>query len=386
MLTLFHVRRIVMNVLTSNMNSQKKKKTVLLGMSGGVDSSVAALLLKQQGYNVIGAFLKLYSDTKNKLTGECSYLEERALAMKIAALLDIPLITLDFERAYKAQVINPMFQAYAKGLTPNPDLLCNSLIKFPLLWKAAQKHKADFIATGHYARICKTSQSFQLLAGKDREKDQSYFLTDLSQSDLQHTLFPLGSLTKERVRIIAKQHSFPNWNKHGTVGICFVGQIPMQHFLGQRIKEHPGTVLSPESLIIGTHRGIAYYTIGQKVGEHIGINIKKPRGFDSSRFYIAAKNIKTNELVVAPEGHPALLTRSLVLINFQSINPHEPLPHHNLTVRIRHRGELHHGTLTQKNNRHIFTFATPVEAIAPGQFAVLYHGERVVACGEIRLP
>lgn len=358
----------------------KPQKNVLLGMSGGVDSSVAALLLQKQGYKVIGAFLKLYSDSKNKLTGECSYVEERRMALKIAARLNIPLITLDYENDYKKRVIDPMFASYAHNTTPNPDISCNALIKFPLLWKTAQKHKADFIATGHYARIKKTEEEFHLLAGIDKEKDQSYFLADLSQADLKHTLFPLGNLTKNEIREIAKKNSFPNWNKLGTRGICFVGKTDMQQFLKQRIKEKLGKVISPEGIFLGVHRGTAFYTIGQKVGEHIGISIKKPHGLESARWYVAEK--RGNTLVIAPEGHPALKGKSVSLIRFHQINPHQSLPR-KLKARIRHRGLLLPGTLTKKDTHYEFKFSKPQESLAPGQILVLYKGREVVGCGEI---
>lgn len=354
-------------------------------MSGGVDSSVAALLLQQQGYRVIGAFMKNFSDTKSKLTGECAWVEERKSALRIAALLGIPLITLDYEREYKMSVIEPMFAGYKRGLTPNPDILCNTIIKFPFLWEAARKHKADFIATGHYARIRKTRRGLQLLRGKDRKKDQSYFLAELSQADLEHTLFPLGNLTKHKVRAIAKKHHFPNWNKPGTRGICFVGKQDMQAFLKKRIKEKRGVVKSPEGVLLGTHRGISFYTIGQKAGEHVGIILEKPHGLESKRFYVASKNMEKNELIVASEGHPALLTKTVTLAHFYRTNPRKLLPLRGLRARIRHLGKLHAGTLTKNGSWYTFTFAAAQEAVAPGQRLVLYKGEQVVASGEIRL-
>ncbi len=361
-----------------------KKQTILLGMSGGVDSSVAALLLKQRGYKVIGAFMKNFSDTKNKLTGECAWVEERKSAQKIAAILNIPLITLDYEDEYKKHVIDPMFRDYKKGITPNPDILCNTLIKFPFLWKAAKENEASLIATGHYARIKKTKQGFQLLQGKDKHKDQSYFLSDLSQFDLEHTLFPLGNLTKEQVRAVAKKHKFPNWNKLGTRGICFVGKQDMQQFLKQRIKEKFGKVISSEGSVLGTHKGVSYYTIGQKVGEHIGIVIKKPRGFEGTRFYVASKNIKKNELIVAPEGHPALLAKTVSLKKFHQVNPQEKAPAR-LNARIRHLGNLQKGTLTKRGSIYRFTFKKPQAALAPGQRLVFYKGRQLIASAEIKL-
>src|SRR3989338_10754501 len=358
------------------------KKRILLGMSGGVDSSVAALLLQKKGYEVIGAFIKSFSDTKNKLTGECAWIEELKSAQKIAVMLDIKLITLDYEKEYKKNVINPLFAGYKKGLTPNPDILCNTIIKFPFLWKTAKENGAQYIATGHYVCIKRKSFGFQLWQGRDKKKDQSYFLADLKQKDLRHTLFPLGSLTKERVRMIAKENKFPNWNKEGTRGICFVGKQNMQKFLKQRITEKQGIVRDPERKIIGTHKGIFFYTIGQKAGENIGIVIKKPKGMESLRFYIVSKKIKKNEIIVAPENHPAMLTKIIVLSKFHKINKKEKIPSE-LKARIRHLGQLNAGTLIKHNLKYNFIFTKPQEAVAPGQKLVLYHRTQLIASGEI---
>ncbi|MEK6928379.1 MAG: tRNA 2-thiouridine(34) synthase MnmA [Nanoarchaeota archaeon] len=361
----------------------KKQKTILLGMSGGVDSSVAALILKKQGYNVIGVFLKVYSNAKNKFTGECLYLDELKIAKKISALLDIPLIFLDFEKEYKKNILKPMLKSYSLGKTPNPDIACNKIIKFPILWKIAKKYNADYIATGHYAKIKKTLQGYKLLAGEDKSKDQSYFLSDLSQKDLSHTIFPLGNLKKQNVRKIAKQNKFPNWNKHGTTGICFIGEQNMQKFLKRKIREKPGIVKTPEGKVIGTHKGIFFYTIGQKTGTHIGIEIKKPINLSQKRFYIAEKKLKSNVLIVAPESHPSLAKKQVFLKNLHFINPKEKIPPH-LKARIRHLGELHDGAL-KKSKKYIFIFSKLVEAIAEGQYIVLYHKNQLIANAEIKL-
>ena len=355
---------------------KSNRKTIVIGLSGGVDSSVAALLLKKQGYNVIGAFMKNFSDTKNPFTGECSYLEDKRMAQKVASLLKIKFIVFDFEKEYKKYVIDKMYSDYAKGITPNPDILCNKIIKFPLFWQEARKLGADYIAMGHYARIKKTNKGYELLAGKDKQKDQSYFLADLSQSDLQHTLFPLGNLTKQKVRQIARKHHLPNWNKHGTVGICFLGPVKMHSFLKKRIKSISGTVKDPEGNVIGTHSGSAYYTIGQKAGEHIGITIQKPKKYAQKRYYIAKKS--GNTLIVAPEGHSILKSKEIKIKSLHLINPKDKVPSQ-IKVRIRHLGNLYSGKLVKNK----FILGKEIESSAPGQILVLYHKDKVIGCGEI---
>ena len=286
----------------------KQPKKVLVAMSGGVDSSVAALLMKKKGYEVIGAFIKNWSDTKNKL-GECAWKEDRKIAIKIAAKLKIPLITLDFEKEYKKHVVDKMFKNYRKGITPNPDIDCNQKIKFPLLWKAAKKLGADFIVTGHYARIKKGKKGHEMLRGKDEGKDQSYFLYRLTQKDLSHSLFPIGDYNKKKVREIARKNKFPNFNRKGTVGICFIGKINLKEFLQKRIKPKKGKILDSEGKQIGEHDGIYYYTIGQRIGPRFGIEIEKGKGKKLKRWYVARKNLKKNEITAAPEGHKILLRK-----------------------------------------------------------------------------
>lgn len=355
----------------------KKQKTVLLGLSGGVDSSVAAILLKKQGYKVIGAFMKCYSDSKNKFTGECNWIEERKMAQKVAIQLDIPLITLDLEDQYKKEVIDPMIKDYQKGLTPNPDIACNTIVKFPWLWNEAKKHGADFIATGHYVRIKKTPSGFQLLTGKDKNKDQSYFLSELTQKDLSHSLFPIGNLTKDEVRNIAKRNHLPNWDKHGTSGICFIGKMNFKSFLEKKIKTSEGKVQNPKGEVIGTHPGSQYFTIGQKLGSHLGIQIDKGKD-NQKRWYLAEK--KGNTIIAAPEGHPILKIKQIQIKNLKLINNKDKIPE-KIKVRIRHLGKLLPGKL--KDN--IFTFSTPQEGIAPGQAAVFYSKDKVLGTSEIKL-
>ncbi len=364
----------------------EKQKTVVIGLSGGVDSAVAALLLKKQGYNVMGIFMKNFSDTKDPITGECSYLEERKMAQKIAAILEIPFVTLDYEKKYKKEVISYLFKSYKQGFTPNPDILCNKTIKFPALLKIAKKLKAEYIATGHYAKISKTKKGFNLYRPKDDFKDQTYFLSDLSQKDLSHTIFPLNKITKSRVREIAKKNKFPNWDKHGTRGICFIGKLDFKSFLKNKIKEKQGKVLSQNGKVIGTHPGIYYFTIGERAGEskNIIINQDYKKQNSSTKLYIAKKIINKNILVIAPRGDPSLLTKAIKVNNLHLINPKEKIPV-NLKVKIRHMGKLLSGKLKKFNSNFTFNFSTPQEGVAPGQFIVFYSKDKVLGCGEIRI-
>ncbi len=326
-------------------------------MSGGVDSSIAALLLKKQGHEVIGAFMKNWSDTKNDI-GECTWRGERRMAQKIATILNIPLITLDFEKQYRKLVVDKMYKLYKKGITPNPDIDCNEKVKFPLLLKEAKKLKCDFIATGHYARINEISKKispkrlilknkyvnlkkdslinnkvreggrgdgdgmdyhYELLRAKDESKDQSYFLYRLKQKELSKVLFPIGNLTKSQVREIAHKNKFPNYDKKSTVGICFIGKVNLKRFLQKKIKPKKGKILDPEGKQIGEHDGIYYYTIGQRIGPRYEIEVK--RGFGAQKkWYVARKILKTNTIIAAPEGHNLNFRKDVFIKNVHWIN------------------------------------------------------------------
>ena len=363
-----------------------KKIRVMVAMSGGVDSSVAALLMKKKGYEVIGAFMKNWSDTKDPLTHECSWKEDRKIAMKIAAKLKIPLLTLDFEKEYKRDVVDEMFKNYKKGITPNPDIDCNQKIKFPLLWKAAKKLGADFIVTGHYAQIKKTKDSYKMLRAKDETKDQSYFLYRLNQEDLEHSLFPIGEYTKKHVREIARKNKFQNFDRKGTVGICFIGKINLKKFLQKRIKPKKGKIFNPEGKIIGEHDGIYYYTIGQRIGPRFGIEIEKGKGKKLKRWYVARKNLKENEIIAAPEGHTILYRKEITLKNPRWITKKpEKNKSHKLKARIRQVGELLPCELSYNKNKKQYKtiLKKAITGVSEGQAIVLYKGKGVLGGGVI---
>jgi len=352
-----------------------------MAMSGGVDSSVAALLLKNEGYEVIGAFMKNWSDTKNDF-GECSWKDDRKEAMKIASKLNIPLITLDFEKQYRKEVVEPMFSLYRKGVTPNPDIDCNNKVKFPLLWKAAKKLDADFIATGHYVRI----KNKNLLRAKDESKDQSYFLYRLTQEDLSHSFFPIGNYTKKQVRDIAKKNKFPNFDRKSTVGICFIGKVNLKKFLQKKIKPKKGKILNPEGKVIGKHDGIYYYTIGQRLGPRFGIDVERGNEKQVKRWYIASKNLKKNEIIAAPEGHTILYRKEMLIKNPHWITE-EPRKNKSYSVksRIRQVGELLPSILkyNKKKKHYQITLKQAIVGVSEGQAVVLYQGLEVLGGGVI---
>ena len=360
-----------------------KQKTVVLGMSGGVDSSVAALLLKKQGYNVIGIFLRNYPDTVPYLDSACPFKEDKQIAERVCRKLKIPFEKLDYRKQYLKEVIEPMFKLYEKGETPNPDVPCNTIIKFPALWKFAKAHNTDYIATGHYARVKKAKSGFSLLQGKDKKKDQSYFLYELSQSDLSHSLFPLGNLTKTEIRKIAKSHGLPNWNKQGSRGICFIGDLDFKEFLKKKIKPSPGPVLNEKKQKIGTHPGSFYFTIGERIRPNKGISVN-PRYINSignKKLYIAKK--RGNTLIAAEENSPLLKTSVIKIQKFKLINKKD-FPKTNLKARIRHLGKLLPGKLSKKGKSLIFKLSKPEKEIANGQAIVLYQGKKLIGGGIIR--
>jgi tRNA-specific 2-thiouridylase len=345
------------------------KKTVFVGMSGGVDSSVAAMLLHRQGYNVVGVFMRCFN------VDGCAERDAED-ARRVAEHIGIPFYTMDFEEEYKRRVVDYMVQGYAAGLTPNPDVMCNREIKFGLFFQKAMALGADYVATGHYVKLGDQKKGVKVLnAARDRNKDQSYFLWTLTQKHLAHCLFPVGEYTKTRVRAIAKRASLPTATKKDSQGICFLGQVRLEDFLKQYIPERRGVVLSVAGERIGEHAGAQFYTIGQRHG--VG-NLKHERGNKIHEpLYVAKKDIRGNTLtVVAGREHPALYRKEIEIVQTNWVSGVPPALPRNVFARVRYRQPLSAALLKEiKPNRYKLEFKRPQNFVAPGQSAVWYSGK-----------
>jgi len=354
------------------------KKTVLVGMSGGVDSSVAAALLVRRGFAVIGGFIKNWSDTKDLATGECAWKGERRDAMRVAARLGIPLVTFDFEKAYRQRVVDALFKGYAKGLTPNPDVLCNEEIKFGLFLAQARKLGCDFVATGHYARIRRDASGVaHLLRGLDPDKDQSYFLYRVPQSALAMSLFPVGHLRKPQVRSLAQRLKLPVAEKPDSQGICFIGKLDMVAFLRKKIPSKPGDIVDGEGSVLGRHSGLDGYTIGQRE------RIQVAKG--GKPWFVADKDLENNRLIVVQGAdHPRLYSKSIELDDLHWTSGKTPAYPQACSVQVRYRQDPIPAVLgSGKGKRARVQFRRPVKAAAPGQSAVVYRGSECLGGGII---
>lgn len=354
-----------------------KKKLVFAAMSGGVDSSVAALLLKRRGYQTVGVFIHSYN-----LDG-CE--EKDAEDARItAAKIGIPFYVWNLEKEYREKVVEYMIDGYRRGFTPNPDVVCNEKIKFGLFLEKALRAGADYVATGHYIKIQKSKVKdqndnskfkivYKLFQAKDKNKDQSYFLWTLGQTQLKHCLFPIGEYLKPEVRKIAEKAGLPTAEKKDSQGICFLGKIRLFDFLRQYIPEKRGRVLTVEGEEIGEHRGVWFYTIGQR---HIGILNFRGRKSDSGKpYYVVRKDVKRNILIVAQgQDHPALYHKKINLTGVNFINPLEAskILKQKVFVRVRYRQPLTPATLISKRNAYELLFDQPQKFVAEGQSAVFY--------------
>ena len=355
---------------------------VFVGMSGGVDSSVSAALLKEAGYEVIGVFIKTWSPDWLP----CTWRDERRDAMRVAAKLKIPLLTLDLEKEYKEEVVDYMIAEYRAGRVPNPDVMCNKVIKFGGFFNFAMKRGADFVATGHYARVSRAHLSEEKLSrslfasGLDKEKDQTYFLWTLTQRELSRTLFPVGDLQKSEVRTLAKKSDLPNAEKKDSQGLCFMGKIDVKEFLKHYIKERSGKVLNEDGEIIGEHEGATFYTMGERHGFKI-----TTKGTNDSPYYVVAKDIKKNTLTVSNKKEGEGDSKKEIMI--KNVNWNQgvvPDLTKKYSARIRYRQELQSCKMTKisKDNYKII-FANPQDAVASGQSTVIYDDDVCLGGGII---
>ena len=393
-------------------------KKVIVGLSGGVDSSVSALLLKEQGYEVIGLFMKNWHDESLTISNDCPWLEDSNDAMLVANKLNIPFQTIDLSKEYQSRIINYMFDEYKMGKTPNPDILCNREIKFDIFLKLALNLGADYVATGHYCQVESFNKNnkkiFRLLSGDDHLKDQSYFLCQLTQKQLSKVIFPIGKLTKKEVREIAKKNDLITAEKKDSQGLCFVGKVKLPDFLKQKLTPKKGKVIkvdnnfisddkeesdfesnksyleflcSPKNFsetdgeFIGNHNGAFFYTVGQRKGLDIG-------GFKDPLF-VLTKDIDKNILYVGMgSDHPALFKKALFISkkdihwvrNDLTIEPNQSME---VYFRVRYRQPLEKGKIFMYSNGLFILFDRPISSIASGQFASWYIENELIGSGVI---
>ncbi len=387
---------------------------VVIGLSGGVDSSVAAHLLKEQGYDVVGLFMINWHDTTGTLEGDCAWRDDRIFAELVAKKLDIELHVVDLSEHYKTRVVDYMFSEYERGRTPNPDILCNREIKFDIFLKEALKLGADYVATGHYCRRLVEHSAdgepiYRLIAGRDPNKDQSYFLCQLSQQQLSRAIFPIGELLKPEVRAIAQEHSLATAKRKDSQGICFVGKVDLPLFLQQKLASKRGNVheilpswpkfergLVDDDLParsqawrytvrdgkkVGEHNGAHFYTIGQRKG--LGIGGRK------ESLFVLGTDVAENVIYVGEGDAHKGLWRDVLHIATEElhwVNPTRRLEvgeEHRFMVRIRYRQPLQTATLYMRSEGAYIVFDEPQRGIAAGQFAAMYDGEELVGSGVI---
>ncbi|WP_298141774.1 tRNA 2-thiouridine(34) synthase MnmA [Flavobacterium sp.] len=393
-------------------------KRVVVGLSGGVDSSVAAYLLKEQGYEVIGLFMKNWHDDSVTISNECPWLEDSNDALLVAEKLGIPFQTVDLSEQYKEKIVDYMFKEYENGRTPNPDVLCNREIKFDVFMKIALSLGADFVATGHYCRkgeiMVGGKPVYQLLSGKDDNKDQSYFLCQLSQEQLSKSLFPIGELTKPQVREIAMKLDLVTAEKKDSQGLCFIGKVRLPEFLQQQLQPKEGLIyevsaadevyskvkptfnsleeelvyestpikyIPDNGKVVGKHQGAHYFTIGQRKGLNVG-------GTKEALFIIAT-DVKTNSIYTGQgSNHPGLFRKALKVQSDEIHWIREDLKLQNgqlmeVMARIRYRQELQNATLHQFESGLYVAFENPQSAITEGQFVAFYNDEELIGSGVI---
>jgi len=359
-----------------------ENKKVILGLSGGVDSAVAAILLQQQGAEVHALHMTNWEDDD----GYCTSAEDLQDARQVCEQLNIPLHHVNFAREYRDRVFNYFLDEYKAGRTPNPDVLCNREIKFGVFREYAKRLGGEFLATGHYARNRIVNGEAQLLKAADESKDQSYFLNAITSEALGETVFPLGDLQKAEVRAIARDNALPVFDKKDSTGICFIGERPFKEFLSIYIPANPGQMQTPDGQTVGEHSGLMYYTIGQRQG--LGVGGRQDSGDEP--WYVAGKNLDENVLIVVQGEHPFLYADSLEATDASwigeppgEITDGKPL---RCMVKIRYRQpDQACEVLTTSDGKLIVNFEEPQRAVAPGQFAVFYVGDRCLGGAVIGL-
>ncbi len=386
-------------------------KRVVVGLSGGVDSSVAAYLLKEQGYDVVGLFMKNWHDESVIIANECPWIEDSNDAMLVAQSLGIPFQVIDLSAQYKERIVDYMFAEYEAGRTPNPDVLCNREIKFDVFLKTALSLGADYVATGHYCQKAETEVDgktvYRLLAGIDGNKDQSYFLCQVSQEQLAKALFPIGELEKSKVRRIAAEQGLATAEKKDSQGLCFIGKVRLPDFLQQKLKPKKGeiveipaeavirhngsateeTMIAPHEFqpemgkVVGEHSGAHYFTVGQRKGLNVG-GTPKP-------LFVIGTDVEKNIIYTGQgDDHPGLYRKGLTIANEEvhwiredlKMKSGEERPY---LARIRYRQPLEEATLTQKEDELRVIFKNPQRGVAAGQFVAWYEGDELIGSGVI---
>ena len=350
---------------------------VVIAMSGGVDSSVAAALLQQQGYAVTGVMLRLWSEPGKEDCNRCCAPEAMAMARRVAGRLGIPFYVLDARETFYEQVVKDMLHSYASGVTPNPCLTCNRLVRWDFLYQYALSLGAGYLATGHYARVERNENgALRLLRALDRNKDQSYVLHMLTQEKLAHTLFPLGELTKPQVRQIARELELPVAERPDSQDLCFLGEGDLDGFLLRHAPElaHPGEIRNRQGEVLGRHRGLAFYTIGQRKG--LGLSALQP-------YYVFRKDVAQNQLIVGTASELGQEECHAQQVNWLAGAP--PASAFRAQVKIRYKAQEARATVTPEGNQEArVRFDQPLRDITPGQAVVFYSGEEVLGGGVIR--
>jgi tRNA-specific 2-thiouridylase len=353
---------------------------IVVGMSGGVDSSVAALLLKRQGFDVVGLFMKNWEDDDDDQY--CSTRQDLIDCASVAEVIGVDLEVVNFSAEYRERVFSAFLAEYSAGRTPNPDVLCNAEIKFKAFLDHAMRLGATRIATGHYARLREVDGRFELLKARDLSKDQSYFLHRLNQRQLACVVFPLGELKKTEVRKIAKQAGLHNFAKRDSTGICFIGERPFREFLNRYLETKPGPMRTPEGVTVGEHIGLSFYTIGQRKGVGIG----GMRNSSGEPWYVCGKDMARNELIVVQgHDHPLLLSRSLRAEDLTWVSGAAPAERSEFSAKTRYRqADAACRLASFGSNALDVQFEEPQWAVTPGQSVVLYRDEVCLGGGVIQ--